>query len=219
MTRPPLLLALALALALLASPRARPAPAPVPTPPERWHLLFKGRLVSVHVERALYEPKPGTAFALAFRVTNLTPRPVSIDLRSPRQVLSPNQWGALTRPRRELVNERRTILPPLDDKAKGSLTAAHRAGALTTLRPAQALTFYRSFNGQGNKQAVRRAGGSYLFVSVAGQLLVTDGKDVERVNCSFGGRGRIDDTDVILPCPVLWKALPKGAVLVGEPDR
>jgi hypothetical protein len=190
---------------------AEGAPAPLGAPPKGWRQLFKGRLVAVHVQEALYDEGGKGSFLLAIRVTNLTRERVGLDLRD-RFLLRPNQWGVLNGPRREIVDERRTALPPLNDKAKNAVTAAHQAGKLTILRPGQALTFYRQFNNRGSRSDVARDKGTHLFVSVSGRLLVTDGRGVEQVNCSWGGASQ--ESDVIVPWPVPWRSVPKAALIV-----
>ncbi|KPJ73159.1 MAG: hypothetical protein AMS14_06705, partial [Planctomycetes bacterium DG_20] len=177
--------------------------------PAEWQVVAKGKLAAVSVERALYEKTGSVHFLVRVRITNLTDRPIGVDLRSRDSVIYPNQWGILPTNVRGEVDERRIRPRVVDGALRWQMLAAFRNKELTTVAPRGQAEYSREFNASGRKDIEKQQGsGKYLFVSMDGQLFVTDGQIVENVHCSWGD-GRPEKTDLILPLPITWRKVPE----------
>jgi pimeloyl-ACP methyl ester carboxylesterase len=178
-----------------------------------WIPVARGGLVTVSVERALYE-KPGSAhFFVCVRVTNEAPAEIGVDLRSAHEVFYPNQWGTAPRDHREVIDEGRLVLPPFDAARAASVTGAYRAGALTRIPRGGALTYYVEFNASGPRDVDAQVKSwPWLIVSMDGQLRATDGARAERVTPPEDDGAR----EVAMRAPVVWKQVPPGAVVLGD---
>jgi RNA polymerase sigma factor (sigma-70 family) len=177
-----------------------------------WHRLLGGDLATVEVATALYEGPGNSGFYTAVRITNTTRRTVGVALRNRSDAIYLNQWGGQDTPRREVVDERRVIYSPLDDNDRAQLRADFRAGTLTRLRPGASLVYWCAFANNHGRKEVEANGGKYLFLSMNGHILLTDGERVEQLRCDDAG-----SADVIIERPVPWKTIPaKGRILGGR---
>ena len=185
-------------------------------PDEPWHLLRKGKLATVEVERTLYE-KPGHPhFFVHIRVTNDTDRILGVDLRDYWKVVYPNQWGPLSVDHRECIDEGRVDYPPLEQAARDNLLADLRGGKLTTIPAGKVVDYYREFNASGRADVEKALKDQkYLFVSLNGQQLLTDGKHVEQIPCDWE-QTETGNTDLIIAAPAPWKKIPDTSRIVSE---
>jgi len=101
----------------------------------RWHQVFEGRLVTVEVDRTLYERRKDEDCFIAVRITNATTHPVGVDLRRFWNVIYPNSWGSSNTPAAELVDERRLIRQPISEEDKKKLMQDYSNHRLTTIMP------------------------------------------------------------------------------------
>jgi hypothetical protein len=105
----------------------------------KWHLLGKTDLVGIHVEKALYEPrnKREPQFYVRVLVTNLTERPVGVDLLGKQQweAIYPTLWTACEKDHRNVVREMRTVHGGLDKTACAKLRADFAAARVTIIPP------------------------------------------------------------------------------------
>ncbi len=76
---------------------------------DRWQQVLRGRLAKVEVDRRLYQRRKDEDCFIAFRVTNVTNRPVGVDLREFWNVIYPNSQGFSKTPEPEVVDEERII--------------------------------------------------------------------------------------------------------------
>jgi len=132
--------------------------------------------VHVDVERRLYQTQNTDRYYIYVRITNDNDIPVSVDLRDPRSSIFPNALylERLRPPLPGPVDEQRQINRPLDSNREQVLIDAHKSHKLSEIEPHQRFDFYRE-----SPLPLDNAGGfedgSYLIVSLAGQLLLTDG--------------------------------------------
>jgi RNA polymerase sigma factor (sigma-70 family) len=166
-----------------------------------WHPLTKNKFVAVHVERCLYEVKGEKRFLMAVRLTNLTDVEIGVDLRGKQPGVYPNQWGVQDTQQREIIDEGRAVLTAPD---QDQLRADFKAARLTALPAGKSTITYTEFNSSGRAD-VDRCKGKYLIVSMAGQVVATDGKTVETASCAWTDGIGAAETDVVLPFPVTWK--------------
>jgi protocatechuate 3,4-dioxygenase beta subunit len=182
----------------------------------QWHRLATGELASVDVERTLYEKEGQRHFFIRVRITNLANRPVGIDLNNYWKVTYPNQWGMENADHRTDIDERRMVPKDLDAAAREELLAAFRTGGLTTIPPGKSIDYYREFNASGRADVdAQEKQGKYLIVSLDGVLRLTDGEGVEQVSCAWGRKTQAP-TDLVIPTPVPWRAIPSAGRIVAE---
>jgi hypothetical protein len=180
-----------------------------PSDASSWVTVGHTNGVEVDVERALFDGAGSKHFFLRVRITNKRGSPLGVDLRKYDEVFYPNQWGASAEPRRTAIDERRLMLPPLDEKAKAALLADYRAGALTRIPPESSLEYYRDFNASDRADVDAQSQGyAYVLVSVDGQLKVTDGVTAERIVPASNTH------DVAVDAPVAWRHLPANAIVI-----
>lgn len=164
-----------------------------------WRRWKTGRWLAVSFEDRLY--RAGPDFYLRVALENLTDHSLAVDLQ--RKTLYPNQWGGHSKPKRDVIDERRPSLepaPPLPE--------------FQTWIPARKkFTYFVRFNGPSGAAAVDAVKEKFVVVSVDGQVWATDGKGTESV-----GRlpSEFAETDIAFPAPVRWKTLPPDARLAPE---
>jgi hypothetical protein len=203
--------------------RADGGVAPAPTDAiEGPAIVLQGELATVQVERRLYERPGEEHFLIHVRVENPTGKPVGVDLRDYWAVIYPNQWGALPEPARMEINEGRMPARVLDESGCSALKRAFEGGELPVAAPGGTVEYYREFNASGRADVEAQATLPYLYVSLAGQTLLTDGEQCENVTLDWG-TGTTDSTtghsDLILTAPVAWGTVPEGAIVVESDAR
>jgi hypothetical protein len=173
-----------------------------------WSTVASGRLATVQMERVLYEATGSTDFWVHFRVHNRSAAPLGVQLEPGWQVLFPNQFGASQVDHREVIDERRLVVPPLDAAARRGLEEAWRGQRLISVAPGGDRDYFRPFNGAGRAQ-IDALEGPFVIISVDGELRLTNGEEVEQLRPAEGS-GR----EVAFPVPVRWREVPASAVRV-----
>ena len=204
----------ALLLAACSSGATGPAPGePTPVKPAAptWYTVAEDGLAAVRVERQLYERAGDPHFLIRVQVVNRGHQPLGVDLRDYWVVASPNQWGPLPHDHREVVDETRAIPEVLDAARRDDLRRAFAAGALTIVPPEGAAEYYREFNASGRADVDKQAVDPFLFVSIAGQIMVSDG--TRAADLEPGSPG---SSDLVLAAPVPWGQVPAVAVVIDE---
>ena len=160
--------------------------------------------VAVRIETVLYEKKDHPNFFIHFEVWNQTPYEIGIDLSDKWMVLYPNQWGGSDLDYRTVINERAIVPKRLDTQLRARLIEAFKSKQLTVLPPGKRIDYYSNFNASGRKdlQAVK---GKFILISIKGQLVFTDGRDVWDVQPS---------RDLAIMKPVTWKTIPENAIVI-----
>jgi hypothetical protein len=185
-----------------------------------WHILSRSPLALASAERALYERKGSPHFFIKVRITNRSADAIGVDLRSYREVIYPNQWGLQPTDGPREINERRLQIAGLDDKRRSEVLDAFRKKLLTAIPAGTSLAYFCEFNAGGRKdvekQRAEAKDAKFCSVSMDGQLLLTDGHAVEQITCSWKNGRSSTDTDVVVPFPIAWKAIPETALIVED---
>jgi hypothetical protein len=182
----------------------------------QWHEAARGTLAAVQVERRLYERAGDEHFLVRVRVDNLADRPLGLELRDYWTVVYPNQWGALATEQRLTIDESRMPARVMDAARCHDLRRGFAAGELTAIPAGGAAEYYREFNASGRADVDAQAVERFVYASLAGQTLVTDGEDCENLPLDWGPSGATANTDLRLAAPVAWAAVPEGAEVVDS---
>lgn len=179
-----------------------------------FRVLVRGELAEVQQADQLYERAGSTTFFVRMRVHNRTATPLGIDLRNYDLVLYPNQWGGLPSPARLTIDERRVVPAALDATRLAALRADFAATPSLLVRiPAGGdVDYYREFNASGRAE-VDAVTEPWLFISMAGQLLVTDGTQGENLGLDPPATGAPGDAGMFAT-PIRWRVVPTGAQVV-----
>ncbi|QDU95786.1 hypothetical protein [Lignipirellula cremea] len=164
-----------------------------------WRVLRRGRIACVEAETALYEVMSKPHFFIHLRVRNIADRPIAVDLRDYWRVIYPNQWGPLDAGQRKVIDERRVLPTALDRAKRKELIAAFQAGTLTTIPAGQTVDYFREFNASGRADVERQTRGHpFVFVSLDGEQIVTDGETVEQLACDWEDQAEGVVTELML---------------------
>jgi len=162
--------------------------------------------VAVRIETVLYEKKDHPNFFIHVEVWNQTPYEIGIDLSDKWMVLYPNQWGGSDLDYRTVINEKAMVPKRLDTQLRARLIEAFKSKQLTVLPPGKRIDYYSNFNASGRK-ALQAAKGKFILISIKGQLVFTDGRDVWDVQPS---------RDLAIMKPVTWKTIPENAIVIEQ---
>lgn len=182
---------------------------PARAPAAAWTTIAQLDGVTVAVERALYERPGAPHFFVHVRVTNDRPINLAADLRSYFEVFYANQWSASDLEHRDVIDERRRVLPILDEAAM--LRASHDRGSLTEIAHGRSLDYYSEFNGSSRAEVDAQAvSAKWVLVAMDGQLRVSDGIAVQRLVPDDATR------EVAIAAPVAWPTVPAGATVLSN---
>lgn len=144
----------------------------------------------------------GDTFSVRFRLENTSEHSLSVDLASPTLV-GPQQWGPLTTPERQVVDETRHALGELTDADRAALREAQLADRLTELGPGDSIDLYVPFHGTGAYMFTGFAT-LYVFVSLDGAVDVVDPDGVAtRLSLAWTNERTSSDTDIVHRMPVM----------------
>jgi hypothetical protein len=195
---------------------AAPVSAPEPTAPsapipgDSWVEIAASPPVAVSAERALYERPGAPHFFVHVRVRNGGAGPIGVDLRKYFEVFYPNQWGAAHIDHRQIIDERRVVLPAFDAAAKQATIADYRAGAFATIAQGDRLDYYVEFNASGRPEVDAQATLPWLIVAMDGQLRFSDGTIAGRLEIREAAR------ELAIPAPIAWKTVPDHARVIAD---
>jgi hypothetical protein len=178
------------------------------TPSEQ--LIYKGTFVEVYVEKVIYHSLKYENFLMKFSIKNISNNTVGIDLSDYWKVIYPNQWGLSKKPYREVVDERQLIPDKVIDKSE--LLNKFKNNKLTYIKPNETLEYYRDWNGSGEKIELNSMD-EYLIISVDGQLIVTDGKDLEHITLIDA---KETERVIVLGFPLLNKTIPENTLIINK---
>jgi hypothetical protein len=215
------------ALATACGSAAGPAPrdignrgsASAPTAPDdaaAFRPVVRGELAEVEEADHLYE-RPGSPFFFTrIRITNRAAVAIGVDLREYTQVIFPNQWGGLATPTRLVIDETRLVPVALDALRASALRSAFAASPspLVRVEPGASVDYYREFNASGRAE-VDAVTEPYVFVSLSGQLLLTDGTRCENLGLDPPATGTLGDAGAFAT-PIRWGVVPAGAHVVTD---
>lgn len=177
-----------------------------------FHILYKSKTVSISAEKVLYEHSKSDHFFIRYQIKNLSQNNLGIYLDAYSGVFYPNQWGILQKPERDVVDERRIIPQALNDSTIRMMENKYNNDELTLLPPGGIFDYYRDFNAS-NKKDIRLKKGDYIFISMDGQLLMTDGGKPEHAHFDDGS---FDISSIFISHPLIWKKIPTGSKIFYE---
>ncbi|MDD3741057.1 MAG: hypothetical protein PHH30_07425 [Bacteroidales bacterium] len=172
------------------------------------HLIYKGSLVELYVEKTIFHSATDSNFLIKFTIKNISDKTVGIDLTDYWRVVYPNQWGIYNKPYRELIDEEQII--PDKTINKTEILNKYRDNSLTMISPDETLDYYRDWNGSGEKVDLKNKD-EYLIISVDGQLLLTNGEQLEHITLN-----EVDNTlrDIVISYPLNHKTIPEKSVII-----
>lgn len=169
-------------------------------PKHNRHLFYDGTLVNIYIDKTLYMSKE-ESFLIKITIENKTKADLAVDLSNYWKVIYPNQFGKLSTPERTEINERNILPDTLNQKKKDLLIKQFSSNELKRIPSGGKIEYYRNFNG-GKKEQVLINKGEYLYISVDGQLFITDGKD--KFEHIFVLNNKLVHADLILEYPINW---------------
>lgn len=181
----------------------------------KWHQVFRGRLAQVEVDETLYERRRDEDCLIAVRVTNVTDRPIGVDLRKYWNVIYPNSWGFSKTPAPELVDEERMIREPISPKDKSKLQHDFESNRLTAIMPKASINYFRGFSiGRNIRKEIDTSGNLFLIVGLEGTLRITDGQSIEEAIFPANE----DNSARWLPVhlPATWQTVPTDSLVVDQ---
>ncbi len=184
---------------------------------DRWHQALRGRLARVEIERTLYEGRKDEDCFIAVRVTNVTNRPVGVDLRKFWDVMYPNSWGFSETPAPGVVEEERVIREPVSAAAKQRLMRDYSDNRLTTIIPNGLITYFRGFTiGRNIREEIDSAGKQYLVVGLDGALRITDGRTTEEMTFPANDGDAGSARWVAMRLPATWQMVKQNSLVVEQ---
>lgn len=174
------------------------------------HLIYKGRLVEVYAEKAIFHSPKFSNFLMKFTVKNISNKTVGLDITNYWKVIYPNQWGFYKKPYREVVDEMQIIPDKTIDTSE--ILRKFKDNTLTMIKPNETLEYYRDWNGSGEKIELKNKD-EYLIISVDGQLLLTDGEQLEHLTLNDA-----DETKrvIVLSYPINYKIVPEKSLNIKQ---
>ncbi|HEY3321236.1 MAG TPA: hypothetical protein VGP72_12270 [Planctomycetota bacterium] len=186
----------------------------------QWHQIARGTLSTVHVDRTLFKRDGSTDFLIHVRVTNLTEKPLGVDLRDFWGVIYPNQFGFKQEKARGVIDERHMIHKPLTDEQKASLVEDFKAGKLASIPAHGSAAYFRRFNRDGSLEMAEKNEGKYLFISLDGVQVLTDGVAVEQISCAWESNDTHakngTNTELFISTPVKWERVPTDGRIIRD---
>lgn len=143
---------------------------------------YEGELCNLQVENTFYEGPNPDYFYIKVEIKNTTNKVIGIDLKDKWKIIYPNQWGNLYTPERNLIDEIRIIPDELDDLKMTQLISDFKNDSLEFLNPNESFTYFTEFNSNGKaKIDETKEVGNFFYLSLDGQLFLTNGSKCERV--------------------------------------
>lgn len=174
--------------------------------------LYDNGFISVTAEKALFETAKSKHFFIHYRIKNLSENNIGVYTDAYFGLFYPNQWGIETKAERGIVDERRIIPMALNDSIINFIETKYKNGQLTLIQPDSTYDYYRDFNAS-KKKDVQLKSGEFMFVSMDGQLLITNGSRIEHAH--FDDRF-FQTSSIFLPYPLIWKTIPTNSIIFNE---
>lgn len=175
-------------------------------------IYCQSQLVTVDVERVLYEGPNPDYFYIKVEIKNITDNTIGIDLSDKWKIIYPNQWGNLNEPQRNTIDEIRVVPDKLDRAKKVRLLTGYKNHTLEFIKPHSTFTYYTEFNANGKKGIEEtKETGDYLFLSLDGQLFITDGKKCERIAFEEGTHWKGNS---IFTKPIAWNIIEDETLII-----
>ncbi len=173
-----------------------------------YHIIYTGQMIELIAENSIYYTESEENFLMKFLIYNKTDKPVGVDLTDYWKVIYPNQWGIYNTPMRQVVDETQIIPDTIIDK--NDLIDRFKAGKLTTIQPNETISFYRDWNGSGEKIPDFKEN-EYFIITVDGQLLITNGVDIEQITLLNADE---QNRAIVFSYPVSFINIPDNALII-----
>jgi hypothetical protein len=176
------------------------------------HLLYEGKLVSVQVDKTLYETDNSDYFYIRFEIKNISDKIIGINLNDSWKILYPNQWGMYDTTYRMVVNEEQIIPDKLDSLKKQNLITDFKNRKLKQLAPNKSFIYYTEFNANGRSKIEKEIEkGNFFIQTIDGQLFLTDGNECERIVCD--GSIKVQ-RELVLQKPLKWEKIKNKELII-----
>jgi hypothetical protein len=174
--------------------------------------IYQSKVISASVEKVLYQTPQSKHFFIHYQIKNLSQNNLGIYTDAYFGLFYPNQWGVVTQPQRNIIDERRIDPAALKDSMIRFIEDKYKNHQLHLLLPGETLDYYRDFNAS-HKKHVQLQPGEFMFISTDGQLLMTDGSKTEHAHFDAGS---FDQSCIFLPYPLVWKKIPTDSKIYYE---
>jgi len=178
-----------------------------------YHQVYQGKMIEVRAEASLYTYKKSNHFFIHFTVKNISNHPIGIYTESYQGLYYPNQIGIVDSSKRDVIDERRVIPIFINDSIVNGLEKLYQTQRLVQILPGEIFEYYRDFNGLP-KNKLKLTETKVLFISIDGQLLVTNGSKVEHAHFDEGSF--IDNATLYLRFPLVYKTIPANSTVYYE---
>jgi len=180
------------------------------------HLFHEGEFADIYFERSLYEKESSAHFFVKVLIKNKSNKLIGVDMVNDYwAVLYPNQYVVQDIFDREKPALEYQVTPDtLDQLMRDRVINEYHREQLLMIHPGKAIVYYRDFTA-AKKKAVQIKKNEKLTLSFDGQLLITNGKTIEDVNC-------FNETNVnrflMLNYPLKWTVIPPDALVYEKTE-
>jgi hypothetical protein len=192
-----------------------PEPIPTPVAARDDDALFvaKTTQAELSIDRSLYTDASGDTACFHFIVHNLSADTIGFSLDEFFQTVYENQWGFYDTTYRMIIDEMEMIYEAPDAKTKKAFREKFTSGKLIKIEAGGYYDYYSEF---ATKKYITQQADTlqpkwhYLIVSLKGQLLFTNGKEVTEFHSQTNG----NFPELVVKWPPVWKTVPKGTKIL-----
>ncbi len=172
------------------------------------HLIYKGKLVEIYVEKAIFHSSTNNNFLMKFSIKNIGDKAIGVDLTDYWKVIYPNQWGIYKKPYREVVNEEQIIPDTIFNKTE--IFKKFEENYFTLIKPKETSSYYRDWNGSGEKIELDNKE-EFFIITLDGQLLLTNGEELENITLNEADEKK---RAIIFSYPILFKSISEKEIII-----
>lgn len=166
-------------------------------------LFYYGKLAIVSIDRQLYVSDTSDYFYIHVSIKNISGNALGMDLSNPWHILYPNQWQFSDTTFRTEINESQIIPEEITAAKSADIAKKIKDNKLIMVLPAKTFDYYTEFNAEKPKDS-EIAKNKYLIVAIDGQMIFTDGINIEQLKCN----GDLNvDRELALKCPFTWQQI------------
>ena len=175
--------------------------------------FYKSQVISVSVEKTLFESNKSNHFFIHYQIKNLSEYNLGVYMDAYFGLFYPNQWGLATKAERDVIDEERIIPMSLTDSVIHFMESKYQNSRLAPIAPGDVIDYYRDFNAS-HKKEVRLKPGEFMYISMDGQLIMTNGSRIEHAH--FNNISFTKETCIFLSYPLIWKKIPADSKIYYE---
>ena len=181
--------------------------------PAQWQIVASDSFATVLVERQLYSDGTHTTVFVHVRIDPTRGQNLSVDMRDPFKVFYPNQWTVRDSPNRAEIDEERISRKTMTDDQRRKVMADFQTGALTPV--GRHFDYYRAFFGAAPKPN-QLGQGKYLIISMDGEIVLTNGRDIDVLTLEWTNGLGPKETDIVLNTSSRPKRLPTHSKIIAD---